>query len=416
MHRHRPLLARCAAALALAGALTPAAAQTSPITTRFDAATGTLIVGEGAPGNKNVRVEMKQGVGVAVVYDAASPAPRSFSGVRRIAMDTGAGSDQIEFDLEVAQSLALDIMSGAGDANIKIQWKLRPTGGAVSSTLAMRSGGGSVATELDFESEAADSSFDWTTNFGGGDKLVKGAVEFKPGTQTGRNRIGLALGGGRHSVAIEADNAARDASFAFDAGTADEVLYKLVSPNPTQRLDVATTVRGAKNGIEILAAAPDLRVGLAGGTANAVSTTETNWNVAQTVAGTIAATLGFQSSGPATNFGAKFDGAASALTLGGSLNGTAGADGIKVETNALTVASALLVNTLGGDDTVDFIAVGRLLATATPLRLLLGGGNDNVNLLAGAGSTANPTVDCGLGTDNAKASVGTPLGCENFTR
>jgi hypothetical protein len=415
MQRHRFHLARCAAAAALASLALGALAQSHPANTRFDPATGTLTVGDGAPGGKNIKIEMKQGPGVAVVLDAAAAAPRTFTGVRRIAMDTGAGSDQIEFDLDVAQSLALDIMSGSGDANVKIQWKLRPTAGAVQSTLAMRSGGGIVNTELDFESEAADSTFDWTANFGGGNKLVKAGVEFKPGTQVARNRVALALGGGRHVVGFEGDSAARDASFSFDAGNATEVLYKLLSPNPTQRLDVATTVRGEKNGVEILAAASDLRTRLSGSAASGTGVAETNWNVAQTVAGTITATSDFRGAGTAMNFGAKFDGAASTLTLGGLLVGTVGNDSIKVETSA-NVISTLLLDALGGDNVLDFIAVGRLVAGAVQPRFVMGGGNDNFNLIARDGSTANPAIDCGAGADNAKASVGTPSGCENFTR
>lgn len=404
----RTALAACAALLLGAASQ----AQTTRLTITQDGA-GTLFVGNGAPGDKQVKIEVGPLPGQVRVIDGAAPGPQAYSGIRAIRVATGAGTDQIELDMNASQSLALSIDSGAGDAHMKLQWKVPPGAASTTSSLDMASGGGRLNIELDHASETAEASFQWTTRFGGGDKLIKGAVEFKEGVRQARQNIAFTqLGGGNHLVAMEVESKAADATLLLNTGAAQEVLYKVISPDRSTRLVADTTVAGAKNNIEILSAAPTTSVRLAGGTAN-TPLAETSIGVVQTVPGTLGAQLDFTTRSTASKFGAKFDGAFSTLTLGGRLLGAGGRDEFKLETNARALAS-LLVDAGSGDNAVDFLASAALLATPTPLRLVTGGGNDLISLQAGPGSTAVPQLNCGAGTDIAKASVGTATGCEQF--
>jgi hypothetical protein len=403
----RAVLAACA----VAGA-TAAQAQ---LYVAVDPATGALLVGNGAPGNKNVKVEVRSGGAVTVFDNTGGSPPRSFAGISTIRVATGAGTDELEFDIDSSQSLALAIDTGSGDAKMKLQWKVPAGAAATTSTLHTSSGGGSVNVELDFESETPTSSFAWTTNFGGGEKLIKGAVEFKPGTVNATKNVSFAnLGGGFHLIAFEVDNEARNASLVFDAGVARDVGYKVLSDNPTSSLTVDATVRGAKNNVEILSAATTTTARLAGGTANAPGA-ETNYVVVQTVPGTLAATLDHSAQGANdSKLGAKFDGPAN-LTLAGRVRGSIVADFIKIE-SSMPTASSLVVEAGDGNDSVDFIVSNRLTGSAGLPRFLLGGGDDQFNLIAGAGSTAVPAIDCGPGNDIAKANIGNAVGCEQFSR
>jgi hypothetical protein len=408
MPRPHPCAALGACAVLLLG--TASQAQTTRLTITQDGA-GTLFVGNGAPGDKQVKIEVGPLAGQVRVIDGAAPGPQAFSGIRAIRVATGAGTDQIELDMNASQSLALSIDSGAGDANMKLQWKVPPGAASTVSALDMASGGGRLNIELDHESETPEASFQWTTRFGGGDKLIKGGVEFKEGVRQARQNIAFTqLGGGSHLVAMEVESKAADATLLLDTGAAQDVLYKVISPDRSTRLVADTTVAGAKNNIEILSAAPTTSVRLAGGTAN-VPLAETSFGVVQTVPGSLGAQLDFTTRSASSKFGAKFDGAFSTLTLGGRLAGGSGRDELKLETNARALAS-LLVDAGGGDNAVDFLASAALLATASPLRLVTGAGSDLVTLLAGIGSTAAPRVDCGAGNDSAKLSVGTTVGCE----
>ncbi len=374
---------------------------------------GTLFVGNGDPGNRQVKIEVGPGAGQVRVIDAAAPAPQAYSGIRSIRLATGAGSDQIEFDINASQSLALHIDLGGGHANMKLQWKVPPGAASTVSSLDIVGTAGHVAVELDHESETPASSFQWTGHFGGGNKLIKGSVAFKEGVRLARQNIAFgALGGGTHLVAIEVENKAADAHLLLDTNLAQEVLYKVISPDRSDRMVVDTTVAGTKNAIEILSAAPSTRVRLAGAAANDVLA-DTSFAVVQTVPGNLDAQFDYSTFAASSKFNAKFDAAFSTLTLGGRLMGAAGRDEFKLETNARALAS-LLVDAGDGDNAVDVLVSGALLATTTPLRLVTGAGNDLINLLAGPGSTAVPLIDCGAGTDTAKAGIGRAIGCEQF--
>jgi len=407
----RPLVRALLAALAAGGASVAHAALFSGL----DPATGALNVGSGGPGSTNIKVEVGSGGRVTVIDNTGATAPRTYPGVGAINVTSGAGDDLVEFDINSSQSLALSVATGAGNAFVKLQWKVPPGAASTSSTLAMSSGGGNVNVELDFASETPTSSFAWSSNFGGGEKLIKGSVAFKPGTINARKNVDLAnLGGGFHLISFEVDNEARDASLAFNSGFARDVTYKVISDNPTRSLNVDTQLRGARNNVEILSASAATTTKFSGGTANTQGA-ETNYVVVQSVLGTLSATLNHAALGASSSkLNAKFDGAAS-LALGGTVTGSIVGDAIKLETGMPT-SSTLLVDTLDGDDSVDFIAGNRLAGGAGQPRFLLGAGNDVLNVIAAAGSTAIPSIDCGAGEDFAKATVGSAAGCEQFGR
>lgn len=348
------------------GTLAAAMLAAQAATAALDPATGTLTLGTGGPGNNNLKIEVGPSPGQVRVIDNASSAVQVWSGVRAVTLNAGAGDDFIEFDINASQSLALSLNSGAGLANYKIQWKMPPGAAAATSSLAMSSGGGDVNVELSFESEVRTSSFNWTTNFGGGNKILKAAYAFKPGTVTARKNVNLVnLGGGTHQLFMDVDNDATDGRFTLNSGTANEVLYKVISDNPGTRLDVNSTVLGAKNGIEILSAAPTTNVALRGGTAN-TSTAETNFNVVQTVPGLIASTFDFAPFGFGSKINVKFDGSGSSLSANGRLLGSLGNDEIKFET-VLPVTGALVVDCRSGVDLIQ-IPFGSPLNCETVIR------------------------------------------------
>jgi hypothetical protein len=411
----RPSLSAITRALALACAVVAPAAHAA-LASAVDPATGTLLIGFGAAGDKNFKVEVASGGRVTVIDNSGATPTAVYTNISAIRVTSGAGFDQIEFDINSSQSLALALDTGSGDAVVKLQWKVPAGAAATQSTLAMASGGGSVSTELDFESETPSSQFGWTTRFGGGNKALKGKLQFKPGTVDASQNIDFAqLGGGTHQVALEVDSDAQRADLRLNAGFAQEVNYKVVSDSPSPSLRADTTVRGAKNNVEILSAAASTVTRLAGGTAN-LTDAETNYAVVQTVAGTHAATLEHAALGASRSRAKfKFDGSAATLNLGGFVRGSIVADELSIETSVPTTSS-LVVEAGGGDDKVEFLIANRLAGPAGLPRFVLGDGDDSLTLTAGAGSTAVPTISCGAGNDSAKAAVGTPSDCEQFSR
>jgi hypothetical protein len=410
-----PSLSAVAGALALACAVATPAAHAA-LASAVDPATGTLLIGFGAAGDKNFKVEVASGGRVTVIDNSGGTPAAVYSNIGAIRVTSGAGFDQIEFDIDSSQSLALALDTGSGDAIVKLQWKVPAGAAATQSTLAMASGGGSVSVELDFESETPSSQFGWTTRFGGGNKALKGKLQFKPGTVDASQNIDFAqLGGGTHQVTLEVDSDAQRADLRLNAGFAQEVNYKVVSDSPSPSLRADTTVRGAKNNVEILSAAASTVTRLAGGTAN-LSDAETNYAVVQTVAGAHTATLQHAALGASSSRAKfKFDGPAATLSLGGLVRGSIVADQILIESNMPT-ATSLAVEAGGGNDTVEFLVAGRLSGSAGLPRFALGDGDDSLKLAAGAGSSATPAIDCGAGNDSATASLGTPSGCEQFSR
>jgi hypothetical protein len=359
-HRSKPRAAWRLGAIAVALLGAPAAFAA------YDPATGTLTLGTGAPQNNQLKVEVGPGAGQVRVTDGLTSAVQTYSGVRAISLNAGAGDDIIEFDINASQSLALNLNSGSGNAIYKIQWKVPPGAAAATSSLAMSSGGGSVQVELAFESEVPTSSFNWTTNFGGGNKLLKSGFAFKPGTTTARKNVNFAnLGGGTHQLFMDVDNDAADGRFTLNSGFASEVVYKVVSDAPSARLDVNGIVRGAKQEVDVVSAATRTNLALRGGTAN-TNTAETKWSLAHLVPGAVSANLDFDTAGFGSKFEGKLTGVGAGLTLAGRLLGSLGNDDIKLETNLVTNTSLLL--------------------------------------------------DCRAGIDIAQAPVVNPLNCESFSR
>lgn len=307
-----------------------------------DPATGILNYGGAVPQNNNLKFEVGPAVGQVRVINNFNGTVESFSGVRGINYVAGAGDDFIEFDINASQSLALTTNTGAGPAFFKIQWKIPPGALSTASSLSMSSGGGDVNVELDFESEVHTSTFGWTTNFGGGNKLLKSIIEFKQGTVNATKNVNFAnLGGGSHLVSMDVDNEATNARLTLNSGFAQDVNYKVLSDNPTTRLDVDTTVRAARSSIEILSAAPTTNLSLRGGTANATPS-EAKYSVVQINGGTVRSVFDFLMGGFGSKFEGKFDGAASQLALSGRLVGTPGDDEIKLESSMATTPSLSL--------------------------------------------------------------------------
>nr|MCU0773221.1 hypothetical protein [Ideonella sp.] len=126
------------------GALATAMATAQAALAALDPATGTLTLGNGAPGSTNLKIEVGPVPGQVRVTDNLTSAVRVWTGVRGITFDAGAGDDLVEFDINASQSLALNLNSGAGPAVYKIQWRVPPGTAAATSSLAMSSGGGDV--------------------------------------------------------------------------------------------------------------------------------------------------------------------------------------------------------------------------------------------------------------------------------
>lgn len=370
-------------------ALLLAAASARAIPVAIDPSTGALSIGNFAPGNWQVKVEVGPAPGQVKVIDRQLSQEYVFGGITRIDARTGAGSEFLEFDIVASQSLALNLDTGSGDASVKIRWKVPPGAAATASTLSMASGAGAVTVELDFESETAQSSFVWANDFGGGNKNIQAQVGFKSGSVDVLKDISFTrLGGGTHRVAVEVDSQASRADLRFDAGFAQEVGYKLTSSDPSASLMLAAATRAVKSAVEVLSAATATRVALRGGFAT-VSQAEAKYAVTQTAAGSLEAWLDLAPSVASTKIETQFESPSPQLTLGGRIATGSGADTIKVGSNLRTVSS-LAISGAGGDDVIE--------------------------ALFGAGSSATTAIDCGAGTDVAKASVGTARNCETFGR
>jgi hypothetical protein len=411
---HRPRL-RVREVL-LAAALGACGAAHAALPVFVDPASGALVIGNAAPGDWKVKVEVGPAAGDVRVVDELSSREYRFGGIRRIDSRTGAGNEVVEFDIRASQSLALNVDTGSGRGQVKIQWRVPRGLAATVSSLAMASGGGAVDAEVDFSSETASSRFVWTNRFGGGDKTIKGRVAFESGSVDAFQNLNFArLGGGTHKLELLTESKARFADLRFDGGTAQDARFVVSSTDPGDRLAVTARTRAARAAIEVQSAAPDTRFSYAGGVAT-VADAELLLGVAQTVPGTIDAKLQLAPSVARTKVEAAFEGSGGTLALGGALRTGGSGDQIKVESK-LPTRSGLVVDAGDGNNVVELLFSERLTGTAVGLpSIRTGAGNDTITLLARRGSTAVPAIDCGAGIDTAKASVGTATGCETFGR
>ncbi|MFN7021466.1 MAG: hypothetical protein ACK4WH_09085 [Phycisphaerales bacterium] len=334
-----------AAALALSGAafgqtsMSLVNGQLTLITPNFD---------------QNVKVEMKGPERQAALFGFPGIADGTLvNGVSAIAVITGAGRDEVQFDIEQASSLSIISDTGAGDALTKMQWKIRPSQVPVDAAFEMRSSvGGLQLAELQFDPETA-----------------------------GEARINV------------------------NSGNAGEVKVKINSDDPSSRLSAAITARGAKTEVEVISAASELAV--IGSGVHAAPFNEVKYGINQIRPGSVAVAMGVTMGSGNDKFEGKLSAPGSSNLLTGVVNAGGGDDFVLFEVNGQQSIIGLALEGAAGNDHLEIKNSGVFqLSQSVGARLSGGAGDDRLllstdSIIRGTGlpNDVIPIIDGGPGFD-----------------
>lgn len=277
-----------------------------------------------------------------------------FTGVSSISLQTGAGNDNVEFDVQTAESLSVQVNTGGGSSNTAIKWK----------TLA----GGTIASPV------AD-------------------IDIASGTA------------GQRVVSVELESEARNAVVSIDAGTANEITAKVISSNITDNLRVAFSGSAPKSQLEIDSNASLFTADLRGtGTALA---DEMKYSIAQSRPAVVDITWNIASGAGNDTVEAKLSAPGSTVTQRGSVLGQGGDDRLLFETEAFSTVTGLALTGAAGNDELQQVIKGRFTSSQTLQTVMSGGDGDDILVLTtdtgifGTGLPGDtfPLLNCGPGFD-----------------
>jgi hypothetical protein len=316
--------------------------------------------------DQNVKVEMKGAEGVANLFGFPGIADgTAYSGVTGVAIITGAGRDEVQFDIEQSRSLNLSSNTGTGDALTKAQWKIRPGSTQTNANLTLASApGGLQLAEIGFDSET----------------LTNAAIN-------------------------------------INTGNAGEVVTKVNADDPSARLDVTFNSRGSKSLLEILSAASTLNVRASGTHSGALN--EINHSIAQIRPGSVNVATNVTLGANADKFEGKVSAPGSTAVYTGTINGGGGDDFINIETDSTSSVNGQTVSGGAGNDFIQINSKGVFqLSQTLGTRLLGGDGNDFLILFTdsairgtGLPNDVEPIINGGVGFDLYNA-FGLILNCE----
>lgn len=316
-------------------------------------------------GDQSVKVVVGPVAGVASVFGFPGLSDgTTYSGLTGVSVNTGAGADLVEIEVDSFESFGVQANTGVGSAERKIKWKVRP-------------GTGTVAANVD----------------------VTGAS------------TGIQL------TSIEVDSEANNAVVTMRASAGGEILAKVQSSNPTESLRVVLDAPAPKSTVEVASAANALEIDVRGGTTLAAN--ELKYAIAQSRPATVALNWALATSTLADVVEANVAAPGSTVTQRGSILTRAGNDLAKFETEGFGTVTGLTLDGGPGNDELLQIIKGRFQASQTLQTAMRGAdGDDQLTLttdtaIVGSGLPNDrfPIVDCGPGFDQFNA-FGQIIGCE----
>ncbi|MCU0758518.1 MAG: hypothetical protein MUF07_04855 [Steroidobacteraceae bacterium] len=315
--------------------------------------------------DQSVKVVVGPAPGVASVSGFPGIADgTTYSGLTGVTVNTGAGNDLVEFDVETFESFSVQANTAGGSSERKIKWKIRP-------------GTGTVAANVDVTGAAAGS------------------------------QVSL----------VEVDSEANSAAVTLRTGLGSEVAAKVQSSNPTESLRVVFDAPAPKSTLEVASSANALEVDVRGGTT--IAANELKYTIAQSRPATVALNWSIATSALADVVEANVAAPGSTVTQRGSVVTRAGDDLAKFETEGFGTVTGLALNGGLGNDQLLQVVKGRFQGSQTLQTVMRGAeGDDQLTLTTDTGIFGTglpndrfPIVDCGAGFDQFNA-FGQIIGCE----
>lgn len=317
------------------------------------------------PGSdQNVKVEVEAAVvrlfGFPGITDGTAYSP-----VAGVAVITGAGNDQVEFDVQSALSLDVRIDTKTGPSKTLVKWKLL-------------AGGAAPVASLDIDSGAS----------------------------------------GERYVSVELDSETPNATVLVDAGTATEVLTKVNSSNLSDTLRVSFGAAAPKTAFELVSAASSLTADVRGGGTGGQD--ELVYKITQTRPATVDVSWAIESGAGDDKIEAVISAPGATVKQRGSALAQGGNDFVLFESDAFSTETGLTLNGGLGTDYLAQVIKGRFQASQTLQTVMAGGdGNDILILTTDTGIFGTglpndlfPIINCGPGIDQFNA-FGSIRGCES---
>jgi hypothetical protein len=301
--------------------------------------------------NQQLKVEV-EGTTARLFGFVGLPDGRTFTGVSGISVQTGAGNDDVEVLVQTAQSLNLQLNTGAGNSTTKVKWRIL-------------SGGAAPVADLDIAS----------------------------GTS------------GQRVVNVELESEASNAVVLIDGGQANDIAAKVSSSNFSDNLRVVFAGSAPKTQFEVGSNASALAVEVRGtGTALA---DELKYSIAQSRPAVVDLSWNIESGLGSDTIEAKVSASGSTVTQRGGVFGQGGDDQVLFETDAFSTVTGLTINGGAGNDNLQQIIKGRFQSSQTLQTVLAGGDGDDILVLStdtgifgtGLPNDTFPLLNCGPGLD-----------------
>lgn len=370
-------------------------------------------------GDQNIKFLVGPAAGQTAVFGVPGlPDGAAYTGITAIDLVTGTGFDKVEFDINAPQSLAISAHTGAGQAETKIQWKVPPGTPEANAIVHLASATGATKTELDFVSEAVNTTFDWTMAGGAGNKEVKGGIDFKTGGSSGAATIAFDLGFGRHTAVFEIESEVPGTSIGIDSGpNVHESITKILADKPSDLLTIVHHSQAPKTVLEAVsdAAVVDLNVtGL-----HTSLSSEIKYAFKQLRPAVISAFYEVETSPAQDKIESFIEAPGSTVVLDGAVNTGEGNDFVNFFSDAGSTVVGLDLTGGAGDDYLSIALKGWYQNSQTIGPVIHGGTGNDILILrteTGIRGTGLPNdvpsvIDGGPGFDRFNA-FGIILNCE----
>jgi len=349
----------CLLASAFILAAAPAAAQT------VVSQTGGRLSLTTPNGDQSLKAEVGPIPGVVRVSGFPGvPDGREYSGVTGLAIQTGAGKDSVEVEVDSAQSLDVSIDTGAGESQSKVKWKI--AAGVASAT-----------ANVDISSATA----------------------------------------GVQVASVEIDSEAQNAAITVRAPTASEAQVKVNSSNASTFLKATIDSAAPKLSVDLSSEASALEVDLRAAASS--RTREATYSILQGRVAPVSVNWAVDGSGSADRIEGKIVAPGGTITQRGQIRTLGGDDTVTIETDSFGAVTGLVINGGAGRDVLSQAVKGRFFPSQTLQTRMLGAdGDDDLILTTDTGIFGTglpndlfPIIDCGNGNDRFNA-FGVIRSCE----